>query len=79
MAKFFDKGVTKYTICNLDINISFPEDEVKCRWCPFLKHLESLDRDRCGITEEILYTREFTGYKCPLTILNEVETEEMKK
>ena len=24
----FDKGVTSYTACNLDINIYFPEDEV---------------------------------------------------
>lgn len=77
MAKF-DKGITWYTTCNLDINIGFPEDEVKCKWCPFLRHFDSTDRDFCQITNEILFTREFTGMKCPLTILNDVSTEEMK-
>lgn len=74
----FDKGVTRYTTCNLDINIGFPEDEVKCKWCMFLKHSESLDRDTCHITGEILYSREFTGLRCPLTVLNDVNTEEME-
>ncbi len=73
----FDKGVTSYTACNLDINIYFPEDEVKCKWCPFLRHYDGLDRDNCQITHEILYSREFTGMKCPLTILNQTTTEEI--
>ena len=42
----FDKGVTSYTVCNLDMNIYFPEDEIKCKWCPFVSHYDSLDRDR---------------------------------
>jgi len=75
----FDRGISKYTVCNLDININFPEDEVKCKWCPFLTHFENLDRDRCKLTDEILYTREFTGLNCPLTIINSVEKGEMDK
>lgn len=73
----FDNGVTRYTTCNLDINIYFPEDEVKCKWCPFLRHYDSLDRDNCQITHETIYTREFTGLKCPLTILNETNSEDV--
>lgn len=65
-------------MCNLDINIYFPEDEVKCKWCPFMTHYDSVDRDKCSMTSEILFTREFTGQRCPLTILNNVESEEMK-
>ena len=79
MSGKFDRGVTRYTMCNLDINIPFPEDEVKCRWCPFIKHYDNIDRDRCSLTDEILYTREFTGLKCPLTIINDVEVEELKE
>ena len=75
----FDKGVTRYTTCNLDINVYFPEDEVKCKWCQFVKHYDNLDRDKCGLTDEILFKREFTGLKCPLTIINEVESEVMKE
>lgn len=68
----FDKGVTSYTVCNLDMNIYFPEDEIKCKWCPFVSHYDSLDRDRCQLTSEILYTKEFTGRNCPLTIMNTI-------
>ena len=75
----FDNGVTKYTVCNLDINIYFPEDEVKCKWCPFLTHYDGLSRDKCNLTNEIIYTREFTGLRCPLTILNNTATEDMKE
>lgn len=75
----FDKGVSHYTACNLDINVYFPEDEVKCRYCPFLRHYDNLERDKCSITNDIIYTREFMGHKCPLTILNNVKTEEMNK
>lgn len=76
----FDRGVNYYTICNLDINVPFPEDEVKCRWCPFLAHFDSVDRDRCTLTNEILYSREFTGYKCPLTIISDnVKQEDMNE
>lgn len=77
--KRFDQGINSYTVCNLDINIYFPEDEVKCKHCPFLVHYDSIDRDRCTLTQEILHTREFTGLRCPLTILNQVEAEELKQ
>lgn len=75
----FDSGVKYYTYCNLNMNVHFPEDEVKCRWCPFLKHYDNLDRDRCGLTDEIIYTREFMGVNCPLTIINEEKTEEREE
>ena len=74
----FDSGVGWYTICNLDINVSFPEDQVMCKWCPFLVHYDSLSRDKCSITNEIIYSREFVGQKCPMTILNTTKVEDMK-
>lgn len=78
MAKF-DKGVSYYTFAETTIQIGFPEDEVKCKWCRFLKHYDSIDRDKCGLTEDILYSTELRGINCPLVILNDVKTEELDK
>ena len=73
----FDKGVTSYTFATVEVEIPFPEDEVKCKWCPFIIHYDSLDRDKCSLTNEILFSREITGRRCPLTIINNVKTEEL--
>ena len=75
----FDKGVSYYTIGECEIQVNFPEDDVKCHWCPFLKHYDGLNRDKCGLTDEILVSTEIIGMKCPLTILTDVKTEDMKK
>ena len=78
MAKMFDRGVSYYTIADLSIQIGFPEDEVKCKWCRFIRQYDSLDRDKCSLTEEILYSKEIRGIHCPLVILNEVKAEDLK-
>ena len=75
----FDKGVSYYTIADVTFQVSSPEDEVKCKWCPFLRHYDGMDRDKCALTEEILVSREIIGFRCPLTIINDVKTEELKK
>lgn len=74
----FDRGVTSYTFATAEIQVAFPEDEVKCQWCPFLKHYDSINRDRCELTDEILFSRELIGQRCPLTIINQVNAEELK-
>lgn len=74
----FDKGVTSYTFAEATIQVAFPEDEVKCRWCPYIRHYDGIDRDKCALTEEILFSREIIGYKCPLTVINRVDVEELK-
>lgn len=74
----FDKGVTSYTFATAEIQVAFPEDEVKCQWCPFLKHYDTINRDRCQLTDEILFSRELIGQRCPLTIINQVNAEELK-
>lgn len=73
----FDRGVLSYTIATADITVSFPEDDVCCRWCPYLKHYDSIDRDRCIITNDILYSRQIIGHNCPLVIINNVKAEEL--
>lgn len=75
----FDKGVTSYTFAECTITVSFPEEEVKCKWCAFVRHYDGLNRDRCDLTHDILYSTELIGHNCPLTILNTVKAEEMEK
>ena len=75
----FDHGVNSYTFAEATIQVAFPEDEVKCKWCPCLKHYDSMNRDKCGLTEKILYSTEITGHGCPLTVINQVETEELDR
>ncbi len=75
----FDKGVKFYTIASCEIQVNFPEDAVQCQYCPFVRHNDGLNRDRCSLTEEILVSREITGFKCPLVIINDVKAEEMEK
>ena len=74
----FDKGVTSYTFAEVTVQVSFPEEEVKCQWCPFLKHYDTINRDRCELTNEILFSREIFGHNCPLTILNTVDAKELE-
>lgn len=74
----FDKGVNSFTYAECTVQVAFPEDNVACRWCPFLKHYDNIDRDRCQLTDEILFSREFIGQRCPLTILNTVKVEDLK-
>lgn len=78
MAKF-DNGVMYYTFASTEFQVCFPEDEVCCKWCTFLRHYDSLDRDRCALTEEILYSRKLRGQHCPLVVINSVNTEEIDK
>lgn len=73
----FDTGVKYYTAAECEIQVFFPEDAVKCQYCPFIRHYDGLNRDKCSLTEEILVSREIIGHKCPLTILNTVDAKEI--
>ena len=75
----FDNGILTYTFAEVTIQVAFPEDEVKCKWCRFLRHYDGLNRNKCSLTEEILPTIELIGLNCPLTIINTVMTEDLKK
>ena len=79
MAGRFDRGVTSYTFAEVTIQVAFPEDDVKCKWCPFMRHYDGLNRDKCSLTDKILFSTEIIGHECPLTILNIVNVEELEK
>lgn len=72
MANRFDAGVSYYTNGTALVMVSFPEDEIKCRWCRFLRQDAGSTRLKCVLTDEILYGPDLIGDHCPLKI-EEVE------
>lgn len=66
MAERFPEGVQWYTFAKLELDIGFPEGEVKCKWCPFLKTELSGLRHRCSLKERIVYAPEHKADFCPL-------------
>lgn len=78
MARQFDNGVDNYTVTKCELTVYFPEHEVKCQWCPLIRHNDGINRDRCGLTDEIIVSREITGRKCPLNIINYVKAEDLE-
>ena len=44
MPKNFDNGVSFYTHGTATIDIYFPENDVRCIWCPFCRSEADLNR-----------------------------------
>jgi hypothetical protein len=74
----FDKGIPWYTKATACIDVYFPEDEIKCRYCPFVKFLDGTNQHRCRLNDKILYSIEIIGRDCPLVFNGEVEESEEK-
>lgn len=59
--------VDYYTRCTGSVTVYFPEDKVRCQWCPFCRNEDSLKRWKCLITGEyIVYPFAGVGNQCPL-------------
>lgn len=68
----FDKGVSYYTSGTLVVN--FPEDDVKCKWCPLMGTEMASGRVYCRRTGELLIAPDaMIGHNCPLNFRNEEE------
>ena len=74
----FDRGINYYTIATTEVKVFFPEDEIKCRFCPFVKWQEGTNQHRCRLNDKILYSVEIIGRDCPLKFNGEVEESEEK-
>lgn len=70
----FDKGIAWYTTGTVHLRINFPEDEVKCKWCPHLRADEANGRHFCRLTGSIVYSKEFIADDCPI-VFEEVKTD----
>ncbi|MBQ4556546.1 MAG: hypothetical protein IJA60_02735 [Clostridia bacterium] len=62
----FDKGITWYTTAIAHIPVHFPEDDVKCKWCPHLRADEANSRHFCRLTGNVVYSIEIIADDCPL-------------
>ena len=70
--KDFRQGVRFYTHGTVDI--SFPEDDICCRWCPLMGVEIKTDRSYCRKTGEYLQAPDlYTGFHCPVIIEPEKE------
>ena len=73
--KDFSKGVSYYTSGTVDI--SFPEDDVCCHWCPLMSSEYKPDRAYCRKTGEYLLAPKYTvGESCPLKFNTEEKNDE---
>lgn len=63
----FDSGVQWYTHGTFTVDVSFPEGDVKCKWCPFLRS-DNGCRHKCLLRERIVYSPETMADFCPLKL-----------
>lgn len=63
----FDKGISYYTVGTATIAVPFPEDEVACRWCKFLRPDTDCGRFFCRLTDDVVYGIAKIADTCPLT------------
>lgn len=68
----YQSGVQRYTVGTVTVSNGFPNDEMRCKWCRFCHTDDSMrKRERCIITEELLYDINFIGTRCPMTFTKE--------
>ena len=73
----FDRGISYYTKGTAHINIYFPEDEVKCKYCQYLRYIEGIGH-RYKLTEDIVYSIETRNDGCPIIFEGEIEEKKRK-
>ena len=55
MAEEFKSGVQWFTKGTATIPIFFPEDKVRCQYCPFCRAESDLKRYWCRLTNQMIY------------------------
>lgn len=64
-----EKSVRFYTTGTVTTHVHFPNGETVCRWCPYVRHDESLRRHRCLFTGEyLLFPMDARGLDCPVIL-----------
>ena len=67
----FENGVKSYTKGIAQIEVFFPESEIKCYWCRFCRK-DDMGRHWCRITNEMIYNPlSGRGDDCPVEITEE--------
>ena len=73
MPRAFEKGVSFYTKGTVEVSVFFPEDDVRCLWCPFCRAEEAFGRFWCRLNNKMIYNPKYEGLpdSCPITIEKE--------
>lgn len=71
--KDFRQGVKFYTKAKLNFEFGFPEKETVCGFCPFVKNEYGLNRHRCLVTNNLIYSLDNREKDCPLIITGEIK------
>ena len=51
----FENGVRFYTIGQAILDVSFPENEIRCGYCAFCRPESDLKRYWCRLTNKMIY------------------------
>lgn len=75
MSETFPNGVSYYTKGNVLLVINFPENKVKCQYCPFCRSENELKRFWCRLTNQMIYNPFYAELPefCPCEITGETE------
>ncbi len=71
----FDNGISWYTVGSVSLKIAFPEDDIKCKWCPHLRADEANGRHFCRLTGSVLYSINILADDCPIDSFVETKKE----
>lgn len=69
-------GVDWYTKGLAVVEVSFPEDDVRCRNCRFCRPEKEAGRFWCRLTNEIIYNIDAMDGRCPIQFLEEEKSDE---
>lgn len=73
----FKDGVRYYTTGKAIVPVHFPEDQVICRWCPFCRSEQDLNRYWCRLTNSMIYApNECILPDCPIEFEKDDESEQ---
>ena len=74
MTNDFKSGVPYFTMAEIRVEVAFPEDKVKCRYCPFCRSESDLGRFWCRIMNIMLYNPDYPELPegCPPTLTGEI-------
>lgn len=51
----FKDGVQWFTVGEAHFNVFFPEDKIRCQYCPFCRSESDLNRFWCRLTNSMIY------------------------
>lgn len=72
--KQFENGILWYTKGQAQVDVFFPEDKIKCQYCPFCRSEVDLQRFWCRLNNQMIYNPMSLGVPedCPIEFTGEI-------